>query len=460
MTTDGAPPDEEALRNVRKGLPFLKKDVANNARSPLCHNRLGEAYGVLGQVAEALACFDRAITLTPTYAEVWCNRGRALSMLGRSDEAVQSFVQACELTPNYTEAKDLLIKVCHADGLAIPPITRSWPVPVRSLWQRLFRRGDVTEAQVPDDELSLRALLAETPDDANVLVKLGTLFLAQKRFVESELFSRHALACDPRSLQALLCLVQISSNRNLLPEALQLVAKFNPRPSDERSWATKGLALSLNTSDWSRYADFHSRLIKGSHQPFSGPFPYYLDTPNVVLFEGMSGRTILNYLRREAPPAAQSPPLFAAKARRSRKTLTIGYLSADFRTHAMMVLAGDLFSAHDCSRFRVNAYSLKSPRRNTIARRVRKGFDAVIDLDDCDDKQAARLIADGGVDILVDLMGYTTHARPAILTHRPAPVQVNWLGFPGTMGAPYVDYIIADNIIIAPEYLDDFEDRP
>jgi predicted O-linked N-acetylglucosamine transferase (SPINDLY family) len=133
--------------------------------------------------------------------------------------------------------------------------------------------------------------------------------------------------------------------------------------------------------------------------------------------------------------------------RASRKRLRVGYLSADFHGHATAYLVAEMFELHDRKRFEVIAYSYGPDEGSPIRARLQRGFDRFVDVRSLSHAEAAAAIHADGVDILVDLKGYTVHARPEIMALRPAPVQVNYLGYPGTMGADFIDYIVGDRFI-------------
>ncbi|RMD67904.1 MAG: TIGR03032 family protein, partial [Gammaproteobacteria bacterium] len=140
--------------------------------------------------------------------------------------------------------------------------------------------------------------------------------------------------------------------------------------------------------------------------------------------------------------------------------LRIGYVSSDFRTHPTAHLMGGLLPLHDRKRFEVFGYSLRKDEGSPYRKRIMEGCDHFIDLDDLSDEEAARRIAGDGIHILVDLNGYTQHARPGIFARRPAPIQVNYLGFPGTLGAPWMDYIIADPFVLTEEEARYYTEKP
>jgi predicted O-linked N-acetylglucosamine transferase (SPINDLY family) len=150
----------------------------------------------------------------------------------------------------------------------------------------------------------------------------------------------------------------------------------------------------------------------------------------------------------ECPPWPQA--LWQGE-RYDHERIRIAYVSADFRIHAVAQLAAGVFEQHDRTRFETNAISLASDDRSPIRRRLEKSFDRFIDAHDQSDADVAKLLRDMEIDIAVDIMGFTQGARSTIFGRRPAGIQVNYLGFPGTMGAPYMDYILADKTIIPEE---------
>ena len=135
--------------------------------------------------------------------------------------------------------------------------------------------------------------------------------------------------------------------------------------------------------------------------------------------------------------------------------IRIAYLSNDFRVHATSHLAVGLFELHDRAKFEITALSFGSDDKSLLRERVRNAFDRFVDVSEMNDADVARLVTSLEIGIAVDLHGHTSGARTSVFAHRPAPIQVNYLGYPGTMGAAYIDYIIGDHFV-TPEEHDDF----
>src|SRR5471032_2351857 len=140
--------------------------------------------------------------------------------------------------------------------------------------------------------------------------------------------------------------------------------------------------------------------------------------------------------------------------------LRIGYLSSDFCSHAVSILTAELYELHDREQVEVYAFSWSREDHSPLRARVVRAMDHYIRIDALSDEQAARLIRSHEIDILVDLLGLTSGARPNILAYRPAPVAMTYLGFPGRTGLPGVDYVIADAFLIPPEHAANFSETP
>jgi predicted O-linked N-acetylglucosamine transferase (SPINDLY family) len=158
-------------------------------------------------------------------------------------------------------------------------------------------------------------------------------------------------------------------------------------------------------------------------------------------------------------PQAPAQPLHAQRPPRTGR-IKIGYLSGDLHMHAVGMLTAELYELHDRSRFEVHAFCWSREDGTPLRARLKAGFDHVWPIGRLSDEAAAQLIAQQGMDILVDLQGLTSGARPAILGMRPAPVQVSYLGFPGTCGLPGVDWVIADRYVMPPELLPYSSEQP
>ncbi|MEJ0061964.1 MAG: UDP-N-acetylglucosamine-peptide N-acetylglucosaminyltransferase [Alphaproteobacteria bacterium] len=163
--------------------------------------------------------------------------------------------------------------------------------------------------------------------------------------------------------------------------------------------------------------------------------------------------------RLEPPPQAAHPSLLLSPARKPGSPLRLGFLSSDFHRHATAYLCAELFELLDRKDFSVHAYSYGVDDGSDIRQRIASACDAFVDLNGLGAHEAARRIREDGIDILIDLKGYTRGGRPDIPAYRPASLQMHWLGFPGTLGCDFIDYFIADRIALPPSLAAHFSEK-
>ncbi|WCM93988.1 tetratricopeptide repeat protein [Acidovorax sp. NCPPB 2350] len=210
----------------------------------------------------------------------------------------------------------------------------------------------------------------------------------------------------------------------------------------------------LESCDWPGLDALHQRILQGLAQglPCLLPFEALTFSDDAALHRRCAQAFIDEIRARE-----DIRPM--AHARRRPPRLRIAYVSADFHEHATAYLAAELFERHDRSRFEIIAISLGREDQSAMRARLRRAFDRFIEARDMTAAAIARVMADEQVDIAVDLKGYTRDGRPGIFLHRPAPIQVNFLGYPGTLGTDVFDYIIGDPVVTPLEHARHYAER-
>ncbi len=200
----------------------------------------------------------------------------------------------------------------------------------------------------------------------------------------------------------------------------------------------------------SRIADLAARIQQA--EKTTPPFSV------LALIDGLTlqRQAAETWVREKYPSSRILPPL--SKRRRGEK-IRIGYYSADYHGHATAYLIAELFERHDKQRFELLAFSYGVDERDDMRKRLAAAFAQFLDVRTKSDIEVARISRELGVDIAVDLKGFTQDARTGIFSCRAAPIQVNYLGYPGTMGAPYIDYIIADPMLIPQESRQQYSER-
>jgi protein O-GlcNAc transferase len=375
-------------------------------------NNRGVALERLDRMDEALASIDSALAIRPDYADAHYNRGIVLLRMRRFDEALASYDQALAIRPDYAEA-------LSNRGIAMMELHRL------------------------DDALaSFDAALAIKADYAEACYNRGIVLMRLERANEALSSFDSALAIRSDYAAA-------SFNRGVALQGLkrhqEALATFDRilAADPDHPHALSALATSaLETCDWTLTEDISRRLKRRivDQQGFIAPFVllFYSDDPSLQL------ACAKNFVRHTIAALPRLPQRPAGRHEKIR----IAYLSADFRNHPMSQLMAELFGLHDRARFEVIGISFGPDDRSEIRARVAAAFDQFYDLRAESDRDIAALVSDLKIDIAIDLMGHTRNSRPGISAHRGAPIQVSYLGFPGTTGAGFIDYVIADAIVL------------
>jgi protein O-GlcNAc transferase len=410
-------------------------------------NNRGNALRELKRPAEALASYDRALAIDARRADVLNNRGNALCDLKRPADGLLSYERALALDPRH-------VKALNNRGVALAGLKR--PAAALASYDKalailpdyvdaLNNRGNALgELHRHAEALaSYDKALALAPAYADALNNRGTALRELGRPAEAlESFER-ALALQPGFADAL-------SNRGTALRELnrpqEALASFERALAIEpdHGHAFEGMAdAALAICDWRRTAMVGRELEPRIRERGSVINPFGL------LGYGSDSSLQLECARRyvaeKLPPPAPPP---SRQAARHHDELRIAYLSADFHRHATAFLTADLFERHDRGRFEIIAISFGPDDHSDMRARLVRAFDQFHDVGSKSDSEVAKLMSELQVDIAVDLKGHTRHARLGILAHRPAPVQAAYLGYPGTTGAGFIDYVIADPTVL------------
>jgi predicted O-linked N-acetylglucosamine transferase (SPINDLY family) len=395
--------------------------------------RLAQAHGARGHIlylrdkfADAIAVFEHALRLDPTFALIHTRLGNALQADGRLDDALAAHTRAIDADPDCAEAHCNKGIVCQSLG------------------------------QFDEAFVGYSRALALRPDFADALTNLGLLLHRTGRYEEALATLKRAVALAPQSPAAHLNLAGVLVELEQRAEAAGVYRKLlalgnKPSPAGLYEYCH----LRRHFCDWDGLEAEERRAIaalktEGVRMP-----------PFAALAMACSPEDHLALARLWASgfkPAA-APAILPTGAGPDARRIRLGYLSADFFEHATASLIAELFEQHDRTHFEVFGYCFSPDDGSAMRKRLIASFDRFAILRERSHTQAARQIAADGVDILMDLKGYTRGARTMILAQRPAPIQVNYLGYPSTMGAPFIDYIIADPFIAPMEHQRFFDEK-
>jgi len=388
-----------------------RQAIAIDPGVAVVHCNLGAVLKDQGRFDAALAAFERAIALKPDYAEAHYNRGTVLQQQGRREDALAAYGQAIALRPDSIDA---------ANNAGI-------------ILQELGRQTDAINLY--------RRLCQPLPGHADLYNNMGTALLTEGRIEEARQAFEQALACRPDFPEAHYNLGNAWREMGRPAEAMaawQSALQLRADYPDAFSQLVHHRALACEWDD--RGAD-HDKLLAMVRSGIRIPPFYLFATPATSTDQWLAARQWVASIQ-------QPPHLCFDHRRRTRDgRLRLGYLSGDFHQHATSQLMAGLFERHDRDRFEVVAYSYGPDDGSPMRARLTRAFDEFVDVGKLSHREAADRIYRDEIDLLIDLKGYTQGSRPMIPAFRPAPVQVSYLGFPATMGADFIDYILVDRFV-------------
>ena len=405
------------------------------------------ALNALGRFEAALADYDHAIALNPGYANAFCNRGAVLEHFDRWDEALASYNQAVTLNPDdhltYLNRGSVLKEMKRLDEALV------------SYEQAIALKSDYVEAYINSGNVlqELRRFEAAVncydkaiklnPSHYLAYFNRGTALKELKRLDE-------ALGNFDKALALKCTHVESFVNRGNVLQELRCheaaVVSYNQAlalKADQKYLLGMRRHVKMQICDWDNLAPDMEQIARGleANCPVSTPLAVLALVDSAPLHR-LAAEI---WVREECPP---DNALGSIPARLRSGKIQVGYFSADFRSHAVSALTAELFETHDRSRFEITAFAFGPEANDTVSARLERAFDRFINVRNQSDIEVAMLSRKVGIDIAVDLGGFTEHCRTKIFALRAAPMQISYIGYLGTMGAPYMDYLVADATII------------
>lgn len=426
---------------------LIGKAVRAHPKLAFGHNNLGEVYRAQGKLEMAAACYRKALAIDPGQREAHYNLGIVQEELGQLEDAVACYRNALSNTPSDAETHQNIANALHKLGrleeavaslrsaLACNPQIASIH---NNLGLVLMGLGRLDEAID-----SFQEAIKLSPALSGAHSNLGNVLYALERYEEAIDSCRRAIEIRPDHADAhsnLGIVLNALDRHEEAIECYQRAIQIDPLFPNALSFAA---TLLRKICDWSSLTETSSELNKFVRQSLCvvEPFVFLFFSDNPEDQHRCAKFYVQNHLRSHAGSVTQ-------KASSSDERIRIAYVSADFRQHPVATLMAELFELHDRDRFEIIGISLGKDDQSAMRGRLRQAFDHFIDARQVNDHAVAEMIADRKIHIAIDLMGYTADSRPGVLACRPAPIQVNYLGIPATMGADFIDYILVDHFVV------------
>jgi predicted O-linked N-acetylglucosamine transferase (SPINDLY family) len=434
---------EAALVSYDKAIA-LKPDYAE------AYSNRGLAHKELSQFESAVTDYDKAISLNPDSAEAFSNRGVALKDLKQLDAAIASFDIAIALKPDYAEAySNRGIAHLELNQLEAAAANLDKAITLKPNLAEAYLNLGVVQRKLKQLDAAITSYdkaIALNPDYAEAYSNRGVALKELNQLDAAVASYDLAIALKPD-------LAEAYANRGAalqdLKQLVNAIASYDMalalKPDFDYLFGMR-LHLKMHLCDWQEFEHNVSELRLKIQRNAKASSCFDVLALPIGIGEQRQSAEIWN---SDKNPHNQSLCPILKYARKPK--IRIGYFSADFYNHATTYLIAELFERHNKSKFELIAFSFGPDKKDEMRSRVSNAFDQFIDVVAMSDKSIAQLSRELEIDIAVDLKGLTQDTRLGIFSYNAAPIQVSYLGYPGTLGADYIDYLIADKTLVPHE---------
>jgi protein O-GlcNAc transferase len=406
-----------SLMQFEVAIDNYKQALSIRPRFAEAYNNMAVALNETGNLKASVESCKQALKINSNYAEAYNNMGNALSSMGDLQAAMNSYRNALDLKPNYPDA-------------------------LYNIGNILKDKGDLKGAiNYYNQTLKIK------PNHAEAHNNMG-LMLSAKGDLEAATNSyEQAITIEPSYADAYYNKGNLMAKKGDLGAAISNYKKaLNINPNHQSARSNK-LHNQAHICDWEAIIE-DQHLIPSLGIAAEAISPFVLQS----LEDAPARHRVRSELFNKKLHESQSSLPHPVRPKVRPERIRVGYFSADFHQHAVAYLIAKVLETHDRNRFEIYGYSIGPYKNDEMRRRLIKAFDVFDDISEMNNEDAALLARQDRIDIVVDLTGYTQNSRQGIFAYRAAPVQINYLGYSGTMGTDFIDYIIADPIIIPTGY--------
>lgn len=431
---------DEAVLSYQSALQY-QPDLAE------AHNNIGAALMSIGRMDEALTCYKRAIEIKRNFAEAHSNLGHALLQLDRTHEAIKSLSEALRISPDLDNAilnrgialtKLRQFDEATSDFNSLLKLQDNNATLHAAKGFALQSQGRVGEA-IPCFEEALRL----DPENSTNYCNLGVALMALWRLDAAIYLFEQALKRNPTQVEVLSNLGQALMRLRKLDRAAETYSQILKLEPNRKFVLGTLLSVKMSMCDWNEFDINTSEVEYRIRDDLPTIYPFSLlavtDDPSLHKLSATAYVASTTY----KPSEISDLPTLEEK----KEKIRIGYYSADFHNHATAYLMAELIELHDRDRFEIYGFSYGPQKNDEMKSRLYEGFDEFIEVSQYGERQIASLSRVLGIDIAVDLKGYTEGSRMGVFIERCAPIQVSYLGYPGTTALAEMDYIIGDHIV-------------
>jgi predicted O-linked N-acetylglucosamine transferase (SPINDLY family) len=437
----------QKLKCFNEALIYYDRAIEIDPLYLKAYNNRGILLHDLNRLVDALRDYDKVIDINSFNFEAWRNRGEVLQDLNRFKESLTSYDRAIEIKKDYAEAyfcRGLLLQKNKYFEEAVSSFALAIEIKP-DFAQAYSNMGNILQELKRYEEAlaSFDRAIELKPDYAHAYSNRGNLFQDLNRYKEALADYGHAIELMPDYAEAY-------SNRGTLfvelgcfDDALKSYFKGIAVNPDYEYLLGTLLHTEMQICYWQDFeANFKKLLYSINNGTKSSVSFYVLGLTDSLSIQRKASEIWIN----SKYPSNTSLGVIPKYQRKNK--IRIGYYSADFHNHATAILMVELFEKHDKNNYEIIAFSFGPHVNDAMRQRLVLAFDQFIDVFFASDKDIALMSRDMQIDIAIDLKGFTKHQRAGIFSYRAAPIQINYIGYPGTMATEYIDYIIADTTLI------------
>ena len=436
--------------HIDEAINYLEKALVHDLNSSLIISTLASAFNEKGDHELAVKYYREALKIAPQDATFHFNMGSALRGTGNLEDSIKSFKKGLKIQPNNAVAINNMANTLKDKGdikAAIVSYKRALEIQpdlaeaYNNMGNAHKLKGDLEAAIV-----SYKQALKIQPDYAHTHNSLGCV-MTEKEDPEAAMTNfKRAVQIDPNFFEAHFNLGATFMDQND-PEAAITSFEFalNVEPTYEYARAAK-------MCEQGKMCDWDALELDRKYVPKLGTTTQRIQPFSFLVFDDSPKNNQTRAELKASIDFKRKPILHSPPPIKKPKRLRIGYFSADFHNHATMFLMAKVFEAHDPENFEIYAYSFGPDKNDEMRQRLINAVDVFRDVIGINDRTIAVIAQQDKIDIAIDLKGHTKDAKTGIFAYRAAPLQINYLGYPGTMGCDFIDYIIADKITIPDQY--------
>ena len=435
------------LEQLDTAVKSFKKAIAIKPDHVEAHFNLGDTLRELGQLAASVKNYEKARTIKPDHVGANNNLGISQHKLGQLDEAFKSFKKAIVIQPDFAEAHNNLGNVLKSLG-QFDAAVKSYEkvLAIKPNFADAYNNLGITYMTLGQEDKAIKyyeKALAINPNFAYAHNSLGIAYMNLGQLDTAINCYKKALVIEPDYAAAHYNLGMSLQAFGQLDEALISYSHANMLKPDLHYILGTVLNTKMHLCIWDVLPNYLIELKNkiNNNEKVIIPFSMLglIDDPELQM-KVAEIQTNHKYPKNHDLPRIDQYP--------KHKKIRIGYFSADFREHPVATLTAELYEIHDRNQFEVYAFSFGPDTKDEMNLRIKAGVDHFCDVRTMSHKEVAMLSRSVEIDIAVDLGGFTQAARTGIFAMQVAPIQVNYLGYSGTMGASYMDYLIADHTLI------------